>query len=53
VLADNQARQAYRVALPAFNDGCVEYYLEAEVENGEKIYFPVTAPFINQTTIFW
>jgi hypothetical protein len=51
--ADHQARQAFRVTLPAINDGCVEYYLEAEVENGEKIFYPVTAPAVNMTSVIW
>jgi hypothetical protein len=53
VNADHRARQAYRVTLPESDEGCSEYYLEASLENGEKIFYPVTAPALNQTTIFW
>jgi hypothetical protein len=51
--ATHRARQAYRVALPARSQGTVEYYLEAALEDGQKIRWPATAPSINQTVIVW
>jgi hypothetical protein len=52
-VAAHRARQAYRVALPAASRGTVEYYLEAALENGQKLLWPTTAPAINQTVIVW
>ena len=46
-------RQAYRVTLPASPEDCVEYYLEASLAGGKKIRYPVTAPEINSTVVFW
>lgn len=54
VRAAHQARQAYRVKLPARSSvGAVEYYLEAKLDDGRKVVWPVTAPAINQTVIAW
>ena len=51
--ASHRSRQAYRVALPAQPHGTVEYYLEAALEDGQKLLWPATAPSINQTVIVW
>lgn len=51
--ATHKARQAYRVSLPAQPTTTLEYYLEAELDNGQQIRWPVTAPAINQTVIAW
>jgi hypothetical protein len=51
--ATHRARQAYRAALPAASRGTVEYYLEAVLEDGQKLLWPATAPAINQTVIAW
>ena len=51
--ATHRARQAYRVALPAPSAGTVEYYLEATLDDGQKIHWPTTAPAINQTVVVW
>jgi hypothetical protein len=53
VPATHRARQAYRVNLPAQAPGTVEYYLEASLENGQRVRWPATAPAINQTVIAW
>lgn len=53
VVAEHRARQAYRVALPAQSEGAVEYYLEAVLEDGQKILWPSTAPSMNQTLVAW
>ena len=45
------ARQSYRVQLPAINEGTVEYYLEATLDDGARVVWPATAPSINQTAI--
>ena len=51
--ATHRARQAYRVALPVPSAGTVEYYLEATLDDGQKIHWPTTAPAINQTVVVW
>jgi len=51
--AVHTARHAYRVTVPEPAEGCVEYYLQAELADGEKIYHPVTAPEMNNTVVFW
>ncbi|MCY3018274.1 MAG: GDSL-type esterase/lipase family protein [Planctomycetota bacterium] len=53
VEAGHRARQAYRVALPAQSQGTVEYYLEAVLDNGQKVLWPATAPSMNQTVVVW
>jgi hypothetical protein len=53
VVATHRTRQAYRVALPAASRGTVEYYLEAALEDGQKLLWPAAAPAINQTVIVW
>jgi hypothetical protein len=53
LVATHRARQAYRAALPAPSQGTVEYYLEAALENGQKVRWPATAPAINQTVVVW
>lgn len=53
VAATSRARQAYRVNLPAQGRRTVEYYLEALLENGQRVQWPTTAPAINQTVIAW
>jgi hypothetical protein len=51
--ATHRARQAYRAALPALSKDAVEYYLEAVLEDGQKVRWPTTAPAINQTVVVW
>ena len=51
--ATHRSRQAYRVNLPARSRGAVEYYLEAALDNGQKVVWPATAPAINQTVVLW
>ena len=51
--ATHRARQAYRVALPAQSRSTVEYYLEAALDDGQKVRWPATAPAINQTVVVW
>jgi hypothetical protein len=53
VIATHRARQAYRASLPALSRGAAEYYLEAGLENGQKVRWPATAPSINQTVTVW
>ena len=53
VAASHRARQAYRVQLPAPSQGTLEYYLEAVLDNGQKLRWPATAPSVNQTVIIW
>lgn len=53
VVATHRARQAYRVALPAQAQGALEYYLEARLDDGHDLRWPVTAPAINQTVVVW
>jgi hypothetical protein len=53
VAARHRARQAYRAQLPAQSQGTLEYYLEAVLENGQKLLWPATAPSLNQTVIVW
>ena len=53
LVATHRARQAYRVALPASSSGTVEYYLEAALDDGQKVRWPATAPSINETVVVW
>jgi hypothetical protein len=53
VPATHRNRQAYRATLPAQPEGAVEYYLEALLDDGQKVLWPATAPAINQTTVAW
>jgi hypothetical protein len=53
LVATHRARQAYRAALPVLSQGTMEYYLEAALENGQKVRWPATAPSINQTVVVW
>jgi hypothetical protein len=53
LVATHHARQAYRVTLPAQSKGAMEYYLEAALEDGQKLQWPATAPSINQTVVAW
>jgi hypothetical protein len=52
-VASHQARQAYHVQLPAQSQGTLEYYLEAALDNGQKLLWPATALSVNQTVIVW
>ena len=45
------ARGVYSVQLPAGVKDDFEYYLQAETERGKPIYFPATAPKLNQTVV--
>ena len=51
VAGTHVARQSYRVQLPPLNEGTVEYYLEAGLEDEKRIVWPASAPTINHTTI--
>ena len=53
LVATHRTRQAYRVALPAQARSTVEYYLEAALEDGQRLLWPATAPAVNQTVIVW
>jgi hypothetical protein len=53
VAAAHRSRQAYRVALPAQSRGAVEYYLEATLEDGQKLLWPAGAPASNQSVVVW
>ena len=53
VPATHRSRQAYRVSIPAQPEGAVEYYLEAVLEDGQKILWPAATPKVNQTTVAW
>jgi hypothetical protein len=53
VPAVHRARQAYRATLPAHSPATLEYYLEAVLDGGRKVRWPVTAPSINQTVVVW
>jgi hypothetical protein len=53
VPANHLARQAYRVSLPPRSEGTLEYYLEAELAGGKKVFWPATAPDLCQTVIAW
>jgi hypothetical protein len=48
------ARGVYSVALPAPASGTedLEYYLKADAPNAAPVYFPATAPALNQTVVF-
>jgi len=52
IKASHIARHAYRVIVPEPVEGCVEYYLRAELADGKTIHHPVTAPGINSTVVF-
>ena len=47
------ARGVYSVQLPAGVKDDFEYYIEAETERGRPVYFPATAPKINQTVVIY
>jgi hypothetical protein len=53
IAAIHKSRQAYQVTLPAQPEGALEYYLEAALEDGQKIQWPTTAPAMNQTVVVW
>jgi hypothetical protein len=45
----HSARATYRVSLPALTED-IEYYIEAQT-GGRSVFFPVTAPALNQTVV--
>ena len=45
------ARGVYSVQLPAGVKDDFEYYIQAEPERGRPVYFPATAPRLNQTVV--
>ena len=45
------ARGVYSVQLPASAKDDFEYYIQAEPKRGKPVYFPATAPKINQTVV--
>jgi hypothetical protein len=53
VPANHRSRQAYRVSLPPRSEGTLEYYLEAKLADGKKVFWPATAPDLCQTVIAW
>lgn len=53
VPAPHRNRQAHRITLPAQPEGAADYCLEAMLDDGQKAYWPTTAPAINQTTVVW
>lgn len=46
---EHTARSTYRVSFPAL-PGDIEYYIEAKT-GGRGVFFPVTAPALNQTVV--
>jgi hypothetical protein len=44
------ARGVYKVSLPTIDDD-FEYYIKAVTAGGEELYFPATAPQMNQTVV--
>jgi hypothetical protein len=45
------ARGVYSVELPAGVKDDFEYYIQAEPARGKPVYFPATAPRLNQTVV--
>ena len=45
------ARGVYSVQLPASAKDDFEYYIQAEPARGKPVYFPATAPKLNQTVV--
>ena len=45
------ARGVYSVQLPAGGKDDFEYYIQVEPEGGKPVYFPATAPKLNQTVV--
>jgi Malectin domain len=45
------ARGVYSVQLPAGAKDDFEYYIQVEPERGKPVYFPATAPKLNQTVV--
>ena len=48
---DHQARAVYSVTLPSASEDDIEFYIEAEMADGKKLYWPATAPELNQTVV--
>ena len=48
---DHQARAVYSVTLPPASGEDMEYYIEAEMADGNKLVWPATAPGLNQTVV--
>ena len=49
---DHLARAVYSATLPpASGSEDIEYYIEAEMADGKKLYWPATAPELNQTVV--
>jgi hypothetical protein len=47
----HQVRGVYSVDLPAHAKDDFEYYLKVEPDRGQPLYFPATAPKLNQTVV--
>jgi hypothetical protein len=47
------ARGVYSVQLPDGVKNDFEYYIQAEPERGRPVYFPATAPKLNQTVVIY
>jgi hypothetical protein len=45
------ARGVYSVQLPAGAKDDFEYYIQVEPKSGRTVYFPATAPHLNQTVV--
>jgi hypothetical protein len=45
------ARGVYSVQLPARAKADLEYHIRVEAEGGNQVYFPATAPNLNQTVV--
>ena len=50
VAAEHVARAVFRATLPAV-DGDMEYYVVAELADGQSLCWPATAPAMNQTLV--
>ncbi|MCK4820011.1 hypothetical protein KA005_29875, partial [bacterium] len=48
---DHEGRAVYSVTLPAASEDDIEYYIEAVMGNGNILYWPATAPELNQTIV--
>lgn len=45
------ARGVYRVRLPAIGDSDIEYYVKVISSRADTLYYPATAPELNQTIV--
>jgi len=47
----HKARSTYTVTLPPATGDAIEYYITAEMTGGLKLFWPATAPQLNQTVV--